>query len=1106
MAFPDEPLGLRVEMQADGVWTDITDDVYTRDPITHTRGIPNNSRTADPASVPLTINNRAGKYSPRNPESPYYGLGRNTPVRLSLPGAPVHLALDGTRSGVASTPDAAALDITGDLDLRIEAEVDDWYAAGARTLIGKWDRTIDRSYLLRLEDGLLRLHLCGDGNSTFYFVFCALPADLPHRAALRVTYQPSISGVRRTICSWAPTMAGPWIEFGRVETPGAAFPIHAGTAPLTVAPTDVDAAAGLDRRPVVGSVYRAEVRAGVNGTLVAAPDFTAQTPGTSSFTDSAGRTWTVGGTAQITDRWPRFVGEISSWPQKWAPGGHDVWVPVEAAGILRRYGQGAKPLDSAFRRRIMSGAPVAYWPMEDGPESQQAYSPVPGVQAMTVGGFEFGQDDSLVSSLALPSTSSGGTFGAYVPAAPTSGSWLASHVYLMSGPPPAEITLLDVETTGAARHVRVSVDASGIRFRGYASSGAQLWATYVLPLAFYGQWTRLAVTADQSGSTTTYTLRWRNVEASGFDTRGVVTGSAGHVVAVSGSVSFGESSSVSLSVGHVAVFPTSTNILDGADNAYRGERARARMVRVTQEEGIPLDVVRGRLSTPRMGPQTADTLLSVLGQAAEVDGGMLHEASTHLALAYRERSSLYTQEPALVLDYQAPGLAPPLEPVDDDSETRNDITVQRAGGSSARAVLESGPLSVQPPPGGIGEYAEATTLNLFDDVQPTYWAAWRLHLATYDGARYPSVRVLLHRAPELIPAVRSLREGDLIRLVNLPPWVSREPVDLLVQGWSETFLPRRWEIVFNCSPGGPWNTAVADHPVYSKAGTDGSEVAADATTTATALPVRVTAGPSWTTDPAEMPIDITVGGEVMRATSITAAASDSFARTVAGDWGTADSGQAWTTAGGTSSSFSVTGGTATMAMSTNATHRTQLAIPPLADVDLAVTLVPSVLAAGAAYTAGLVLRQLSASDYYHVRAIAFGSPYQMGLWLTRVTAAGQTDVASVYVGTYSAGQPWRLRGRITGSRLQAKLWPAGAEEPVAWQVEGTDTALSGPGLVGLRAYPSAANTNTKPLAIGYRDLTSGEQLFTVQRSVNGVVKAHPAGAPLGLAHPAITSL
>jgi hypothetical protein len=98
-------------------------------------------------------------------------------------------------------------------------------------------------------------------------------------------------------------------------------------------------------------------------------------------------------------------------------------------------------------------------------------------------------------------------------------------------------------------------------------------------------------------------------------------------------------------------------------------------------------------------------------------------------------------------------------------------------------------------------------------------------------------------------------------------------VDLIVTGWSETLKPRWWEITFTCDPGGPWNVAVADHPTFGKVGTDGSALAADVDADDTTLSVTVTDGPTWTTDPAEMPIRIDVGGEHMDVTAITGSSS-----------------------------------------------------------------------------------------------------------------------------------------------------------------------------------------------------------------------------------------
>jgi len=86
--FPAQPLILLFELLVGDTWTDITDFVYQRQTITIVRGRPDESATVNPATCTFTLNNRDGRFSPRNPASPYYLLiGRNTQLRVSAPTA-----------------------------------------------------------------------------------------------------------------------------------------------------------------------------------------------------------------------------------------------------------------------------------------------------------------------------------------------------------------------------------------------------------------------------------------------------------------------------------------------------------------------------------------------------------------------------------------------------------------------------------------------------------------------------------------------------------------------------------------------------------------------------------------------------------------------------------------------------------------------------------------------------------------------------------------------------------------------------------------------------------------------------------------------------------
>lgn len=918
MAFPEDPLGLRAELLLAGVWTDITPDLYTREPVQITHGTASEGAQPDPASCSLLLNNKSGRYSPRNPSSPYFGLlGRNTPCRVSIPGGEAYLDLDGTPAAYARTPDAAPLDITGDIDIRVEATAD-WNAAGSHALIGKWiSATAQRSYLLRLADGLLILNWSPDGAST-YLAQQPLPA-LPPRAALRATLDVDNGSSGFTaVLWWAPTMDGPWEVIGAPMPVSPATTIYAGTAPLDLAPSTATGVA-----PIVGRVHRAEVRAGIGGQVVAAPDFRSLADGASGMTDSTGRVWTLGPAAEVTHRQGIFHGEVAEWPPRWSASEQDAWVPVQAAGILRRLGQGRRPLQSTLRRRIPS-APglLAYWPMEDGEGATQLYSPIDGVQPMKATGLDLAADDTLPGSAALPTLGDAATLSARVPAAPGPG-WHAEMVYRLPTMPGLQTEILRVTVTGApARTVHVFASTSGIRLEARDSTGDPLaFAVYSDPAAltdFVGVWNRLAIFVSDTGTGTRLVCSWRDIaDGKWWYVTTSYTGAMGSVTAVTGSWTSGGTQG--MTIGHLSVVavpgtgttPAST-IYNGADRAFARETAVSRLVRLaTEEPSLVMSTMDGDATTlsEQMGPQGQAELMTLVSEVVETDGGILYERMDRLGLVYRDRATLYNQRPAITLDYAAGQIAPPLEPVDDDAELRNDVTVTRSGGSSGRAVVESGPLSVLPPEqGGVGVYEEAVTLSLGTDDQPARIAGWRAHLGTWDEARYPTVRIRLHRHPDLIPAVLALRPGDLLRITNPPQFTGPGPLDLLVRQIQHQPLPRTWEVTLSCTPAGPYRIGVMDDPVLSRADTDGSAVSGDFTATATLIRVATPTGPVWTQDLAELPVDIQAGGEVMTVTDIVGVRGDRFDRSVTNGWGMATSGQTWTTTGGAASDYSVQGG------------------------------------------------------------------------------------------------------------------------------------------------------------------------------------------------------
>ncbi|MBK3631556.1 hypothetical protein JHN52_00990, partial [Streptomyces sp. MBT97] len=803
MAFPQDPLGLKGYVLVNDTWVRVAPSPYTRNPITHKRGHPYRANASDPSEVACTFPNRDGRWSQRNPEGPYYGwLSRNTPFKAVIPGGDVmHLALTGGTDR-ATTPSATALNIAGNLDARIDLKLDNWQINTEVELFGKYLTTGNqRSWHMSIApSGALGLRVSTDGGvAGMYFPQVPIPVPSSGRITLRVT-RDNATGTA-TFYTGA-SVNGPWTQMGSpVTMPTGA--IFASTAPLTIG--DIDT---LIARPAEGCVYAAQLRNGIDGTIVANVDFTAQAAGATSFTDATGLVWTLNSNASLTTDATRFELEIAEWPPEWSTSEADAWTAVAAAGLLRRLSQGQKPLDSTLRRRIPTGAPLAYWPMEDGAAATQFYSPTTGVRPMTTTGMSLAADDSLAGSNALPTLAGGATLSGIVPApAGTPSAWHTEFVFKTpsaTGPATAR-TLLQWTGTGTVRRWRLMLVAGGCELYGYDADDNVVTQSLVsLSTQVYGLWCRWQLYAVQNGGNVDWSYRFVPVGGSG--TAAITASYAGTLGRISGvtSPTGGYSSDLDgTAIGHITVLPNANStIFNSGDMGFAGETAGARVQRLCREEGVPVLVVGDVANTQQVGPQRPAVLLDLLREAAEADGGIFGE-SRNRGLLFRTRASLYNQTPVLTLDYAAKQIAPPLRPVEDD-QVRNEWTVTRDGGSSAVTSLLNGPLSVD----DIGFYPDSKTLSLYSDDQTGHRAGWELHLSTWDAATYPSVTLRLHRHPECIPAVMALDVGDKIRITNLPKrFAGGGAVELLVDGWEETLLPRSWEITFNCSPAGPWSVA-----------------------------------------------------------------------------------------------------------------------------------------------------------------------------------------------------------------------------------------------------------------------------------------------------------
>lgn len=1113
-------LAVTTELFVDGAWSDITDDVRQDEPIAVGWGRADDAASPQPNTLKLMLNNLDGKYSPRHPLSPLFGkIGRNTPIRVRLGAKNGRLSLPGREDSYASTPDHASLDITGDIDIRAEVDPATWRpGADSMALARKYLTTGNqRSWTWRIGVlGHLRVSWSPDG--TFGSVVTAdstiqVPED-SGRIAVRVTIDVDNGASGKDVKFYtAPTIDGAWTQLGATVTTVGVTSIHAGTAPLELGRLSPE---GLAIDPFQGDVYAFELRSGIDGSSVVNPDFATLDAGATTFTDQAGRSWTVSGPAGITDPSVRFSGEVSSWPSRWQLSGNDAWVSIEASGIRRRLGQGASPLRSPLFRDISTRpSVVAYWPLEDGVDATSFAAGREGdTSVLSIQGLaDLASFDEFIASGPLPTfkTPVSGSSSAESNVAFYTGATKQRFFTLVAVPSagmPAIRRLFTLRTAGTTGTWGVEIDSGGFLrivvrdfddvlvlttgFSGTSINGVPQMLSLLLTKA--GQDIDYQLLRFIPGSSVGSVAQSGTLAAFQFDrfTRVLIGPSA--------------FSSDGVAFGHATILDDDVDsiwdLIGSSLIAWAGESALDRIVRLSDEEGIPLRVVGNDSHT--VGPQRIETFLDLIDSATEVDLGILSDDRDALRMLYRASRTLYNQPIALTLDYAAAQVAPPLEPVEDDQATRNDIVIKRTDGSSARAVLESGPLSIQPPPDGIGRYDESIDINVHSDGQLPHQAGWRLHLGTVDEARYPQITADLAAIPSLTIAATAVRAGDRIQITNPPNWLPPDTIDQLAQGGTEQLTPYRHTITYNTAPASPWSIGVIGGDVLGRADTLASRVSADVTSAATSIPVLTEAGPSWTVDGAQMPFDMRAGGEVMRVSAV-ADIRDTFTRSVSNGWGNATSGQVWSTSGGAAADYSVNGTRGLVSLgSVGVSRSTSLAVTAR-DIDVSMTVATDKVATGDWIFPSLLGRFIDASNFYRAR-LEMKHTGTIGITLTKVVAGVDTVLGSgVDIGSYAAGERFAVRLRIVGDEIKAKLWRAVKPEP-DWTATATDTALTAAGAVGTRNLLGSANTNTLPVTLSWDDLTSKVQTFTVTRAQNGVIKNHGAGTALSLAQPATVAL
>jgi hypothetical protein len=901
--FPDLALDLRAELNVGG-WTNVSH-YLDHGPVTISRGHPDESATVAPSSLAVILTNGDGRFTSKNPTSPYYpNLVRNTPARISVPAQSNYLRMEGgDLASYASTPDSVSLELAGNFDIR----ADFWLSGigGNGTVLAAKTSSSALSWALLLQDGgFPALYWTNDGT-TLASVTCTSAIPLWGRIAVRASLNAPLGEV--TFYT-AATMAGSWTQLGATlsGTQHSPTSVYTGAVPLYAGGWAQPASLGFSQGSFTGRMFEVQLY-NAGSTLVADPVFSSQTAGATSFADAQGNTWTLAGAAEISSRDYRCHAELAGWPQSQDPTGKTILANVSGGGLLRRKGRQSAPLKSAMTRywtKAASGV-AAYWPMEDGAGSSSFASGLGGL-AMTVGGSpQYASNSDFTGSSALPALNfatltgtvtgdSASELGAsaviFALEVPSGGDTNLSTVCTVSyDNQPDTVTLtyttassgtLTVTGYTAGTQIFTGTVATGVNGQKLAVQLTVQQTSIIGGTCAYAAYVLKPGSNTPSGTTGTYSGGTGQVKQVKFNDGGFLSGTVVGQCAVAGQAPVW--SPVTTPLAALSSYLNPDGSYAGPLNAWKGEPAGIRFGRLCSEEGIQFRGLGSMTGTAQTGAQTLQTLAALLQECADADRGVWFEPRQVLGFGYLARSALYNQSAQVTVSYTSDHLSMwASDPVEDDQYTVNDVTVGQSvtSGSSVRAYAAAGQpvtggrLSTAAPPSGAGTYDTQVSVNLYQDSLLASRATWEVHLGTVDEPRFPGIVLDLSNRDlaSQFWAVLGLDLGQFTEIGNPPAWLPPDPVRQLAAQLTEVLWTRQLEITVCGIPERPYEV-IALGPAHLD--TDGTTLNAGVASGVTSMSFATAgAAPLWSTAGGDYPCDVMIAGERVTVTAVTGGSS-----------------------------------------------------------------------------------------------------------------------------------------------------------------------------------------------------------------------------------------
>lgn len=876
---------LRTRLLLGSSWLDVTDQLLVRNSIKIKKGRRDEATESTPMTATFTLKNDDLQWTPDNPLGPYYeDLKRNVPVVMER----IQASDDFDRSSSAgwnTAPTgqtwlhfgAGGSHVVGDYTIsggmgRMSIPTTSAYRAAYLSGQSLYNAAVECTFQLPtanvtggdLEPGNVLLRV--QSIDTYYMVRVVVNTA----EAVTVALYAVVSGVS-TLLAGPSTVSGLTNTGQRIRVKGI---VEGQTFQAKVWEENISP--GSTGEPLFNNVVSHTAHIETAGSVGVRNGVGAGNTNTSPV---------VIGNDDFLFYSPRFRGELAKLVQADNVKGSDRHAKAQAAGILRRLGQGTSPVMSSLKRGYLGIGPdlVAYWPCEDGPDSLSIASAIGGPPMSVDGAPDFAVNDDFPCSQRLPEANESGWFGPvpeYTFNGETQLRFLVS-VPLTGTPDDTILARIGCEGTATLWEVVYHDDGDGsLQVKAYNFAGVEILASGVVAFSMKGNPCRVSLELTNDGADVDWalsTVRVRDLAGGGIS--GTLAGrQVGRVLEVQGSP---QGIFTNVAFGHFSLESNITNLFANASElrAWFGEDAVARIRRLCGENGVSFFHYEGGVQDAAfMGHQRPLKLLELLRECEATDGGVLHEPRGTFGLEYRTRRSEYTQDPRITADVSLGQVCHPFQPIVDDQRTRNDVTVEQPDGTSARAELTTGPMSVQDYPDGIGRVDTRYDVNVSDSTTLPNHAEFRLALGTVAAVRVPDIRFDLEakEITPLLPVLLDLMLDDRVLFTNAGGRTGiYDPISQMARGVTEEWTNHRGLFSINGSPESPY--AVGELDGNARLDSDSSTLSGALSASATGtFSVASGLGDLWittATHAADFPVDIIIGGEKITISSITGSSS-----------------------------------------------------------------------------------------------------------------------------------------------------------------------------------------------------------------------------------------